>query len=104
LMSERSALVHSREVSKQKLNISVSGLVEHLQEREERIKVLSENENSYETLFTIAQKGYEGGVIGQFEYLAAKNAYYDARLRTLQVKQNYIEEMSTIEEKIGGIW
>lgn len=104
LMSERSALVHLREVSKQKLHISVRGLVEHLQEREERIKVLSENENSYETLFTIAQKGYEGGVIGQFEYLASKNAYYDVRLRTLQVKQNYIEEMSAIEEKLGGIW
>lgn len=104
LMSERSALIHMREVSKQKLHISVRGLVEHLQEREERIKVLSENENSYETLFTIAQKGYEGGVIGQFEYLASKNAYYDARLRTLQVKQNYIEEMSAIEEKLGGIW
>lgn len=104
LMSERSALVHSREVSKQKLHISVSGLVEHLQEREKRIKDLSENENSYETLFTIAQKGYEGGVIGQFEYLASKNAYYDARLRTLQVKQEYIDEMSAIEEKLGGIW
>ncbi|MDD2829624.1 MAG: TolC family protein [Sulfuricurvum sp.] len=104
LMSERSALAHSQEVNKQKLHISVRGLVEHLQEREERIKVLSENEKSYETLFTIAQKGYEGGVIGQFEYLASKNAYYDARLRTLQVKQNYIEEMSAIEEKIGGIW
>jgi outer membrane protein TolC len=104
LMSERSALVHLREVSKQKLRITVSGLVEHLEEREKAIKVLKDNENSYETLFMIAQKGYEGGVIGQFEYLASKNAYYDARLRTLQVKQNYIEEMSAIEEKIGGIW
>lgn len=104
LMSERSALVHLREVNKQKLQISVSGLVEHLKEREERIKILRENEQNYETLFLIAQKGYEGGVIGQFEYLASKNAYYDARLRTLQIKQNYIEEMSAIEEKIGGIW
>lgn len=104
LMSERSALVHLREVSKQKIQISVGGLVEHLKEREERIKIMRENEKNYETLFIIAQKGYEGGVIGQFEYLASKNAYYDARLRTLQIKQNYIEEMSVIEEKIGGIW
>lgn len=104
LMSERSALVTLREVSRQKLELSVRGLFEHLKEREENIKKLADNEKKYETLFTMAHKGYEGGVIGQFEYLASKNAYYDARLRTLQVKQNYIEEMSIIEEKTGGIW
>lgn len=104
LMSERSALVHLREVSKQKMELSIGGLVEHLGEREERIKVLRENEKHYETLFAMAQKGYEGGVMGQFEYLAAKNAYYDACLRTLEMKQNYIQEMSEIEEKIGRIW
>ena len=104
LMSERSALVHLRDVSKQKLHLSVSGLVEHLTEREERIKIVGENEKKYETLFMIAQKGYEGGVIGQFEYLASKNAYYEACLRTLELKQNYIEEMAAVEEKIGRIW
>jgi outer membrane protein TolC len=104
LMSERSALVNLREVSRQKLELSVKGLFEHLREREESINKLTENEKKYETLFTMAQKGYDGGVIGQFEYLASKNAYYEARLRTLQMKQNYIEEMSVIEEKIGEIW
>lgn len=104
LMSERSALVNLREVSRQKMELSVRGLFEHLKEREENIKILAGNEKKYETLFVMAHKGYEGGVIGQFEYLASKNAYYDARLRTLQVKQNYIEEMAAIEEKIGGIW
>lgn len=104
LMSERSALINLREVSRQKLELSIRGLFEHLKEREENIKILSENEKKYETLFAMAHKGYEGGVIGQFEYLASKNAYYDARLRTLQVKQNYIEEMAVFEEQIGGIW
>lgn len=104
LMSERSALVNVRDVIRQKLQLSVQGLFEHLKEREENIKKLADNEKKYETLFTMAHKGYEGGVIGQFEYLASKNAYYDARLRTLQMKQNYIEEMAVIEEKIGEIW
>ncbi|MBV5320952.1 MAG: TolC family protein [Sulfuricurvum sp.] len=104
LMSERSAIVHLREVSKQKLQLSVAGLVEHLGEREERINVLRENEKHYETLFAMAQKGYDGGVMGQFEYLASKNAYYDARLRTLELKQSYIQEMAEIEEKIGRVW
>lgn len=104
LMNERSALVNMREVSRQKLELSVQGLFDHLKERKENINVLRENEKKYETLFAMAHKGYEGGVIGQFEYLASKNAYYDARLRTLQVKQEYIEEMSAMEEKLGGIW
>ena len=42
--------------------------------------------------------------MGQFEYLASKNVYYDARLRTLELKQSYIQEMAEIEEKIGRIW
>lgn len=104
LMSERSALVHLLEITKQKLQLSVSAMLEHLGEREKRIQILGENEKEYETLFAMAQKGYEGGKMGQFEYLAAKNAYYDARLRTLELKQSYIEEMSEIEEKIGRIW
>lgn len=104
LMSERSTLLHVRDVTKQKLQLSLHGLLEHLKEREERIKVVRENEKHYETLFTMAQKGYEGGVIGQFEYLASKNAYYEARLHTLEMKQNYIEEMTVVEEKLGRIW
>lgn len=104
LMSERSALVHLLEVTKQKLQLSVSAMLEHLGEREKRIQTLIENEKEYETLFAMAQKGYEGGKMGQFEYLAAKSAYYDARLRTLELKESYIEEMSEIEKKIGRIW
>ncbi|OYZ62542.1 MAG: hypothetical protein B7Y17_04210, partial [Sulfuricurvum sp. 24-42-5] len=90
LMSERSALLHLSETTKQKLQLSVNGMLEHLGEREKRIQILGENEKEYETLFAMVQKGYEGGKMGQFEYLAAKNAYYDARLRTLELKQSYI--------------
>lgn len=104
LMSERSALVHLLEITKQKLQLGVGGMLEHLAEREKRIQILGENEKEYETLFAMAQKGYEGGKMGQFEYLAAKNAYYDARLRTLELKQSYIEEMNEIEKTIGRIW
>lgn len=104
LMSERSSLVHARDVVREKLQINIGGLIEHLREREERIGILGESEKQYEILFTMAQKGYEGGVIGQFEYLATKNDYYAARLRTLELKQNYINEMAAIEEKLGRIW
>lgn len=104
LMSERSTCLQLREVYAQKLQLGVDALLNHLVEREERINTLTENEKHYETLFTMAQKGYEGGKMGQFEYLAANNAYYEARLRTLDLKENYIQEVTEIEEKIGRIW
>lgn len=103
LMSERSALVQRREVSIQRLRLSVDALSDHLAEREQRIKEIVSTEKQYETLFTMAHKGLEGGVVTQFEYLSTKNAFYDHRLRALELKRSYIEEMSTIEEKIGEI-
>jgi len=103
LMSERSALVQRRDVSTQRLRLSVDALSDHLAEREQRIKEIVSTEKQYETLFTMAHKGLEGGVVTQFEYLSTKNAFYDHRLRALELKRSYIEEMSTIEEKIGGI-
>ncbi|MCK9371835.1 MAG: TolC family protein [Sulfuricurvum sp.] len=104
LMSERSALIAQREALKDKLRLRTYGALEHLAEREKRIKELRNNEKSYETLFHMAYKGFEGGVVPQFEYLAAKNAFYDARLRSVGLKNDYVEEMSTLEEKLGGVW
>jgi outer membrane protein TolC len=52
----------------------------------------------------MARKGYEAGVVSQFEYLATKNNYYDARLHTGELKRDYIIEMNGLEEKLGRIW
>lgn len=103
LMSERTALIHHRDVTAQKLRLSVDALSDHLYEREQRIKEMASAEKQYETLFTMSHKGLEGGVVTQFEYLSTKNAFYDHRLRAVELKRSYIEEMSEIEEKIGGI-
>lgn len=104
LMSERSAVIRQREATAEKLRLSVHGALEHLEEREKRIKELMAAEKSYENLFRMAHKGFEGGVVSQFEYLATKNAYYDARLRSVVLLSDYVEEMSAMEEKLGRIW
>ncbi|MFA5216601.1 TolC family protein [Sulfuricurvum sp.] len=104
LMSERSALIAQRNSAEGKLRVSVFGALEHLEERENRIKELMAAEKSYENLFRMAHKGFEGGVVSQFEYLATKNAFYDARLRSVALKADYVEEMSAMEEKLGRIW
>lgn len=104
LMSERSALFAQRNAVLAKLRLATYGALEHLGEREKRIGELIEAEKNYEQLFRMADKGFEGGVVTQFEYLAAKNAFYDARLRSITLKCDYVDEMSAMEEKLGRIW
>lgn len=104
LMSERSALIRQRDAEAAKLRLWVYGALEHFGERQKRIGELSAAEKNYESLFHMAQKGFEGGVVSQFEYLATKNAFYDARLRSVALKNEYVEEMSAMEEKLGRIW
>jgi len=104
LMSEKSALLHRREVTHQKLRMNIHTLLEHLETREKHFKESMVVQKHQKTLMEMAQKGYEAGVVSQFEYLATKNSYYDARLHTIELKREYIQEMSAMEEKLGRIW
>ncbi len=103
LMSERSSLLHQKAIRIDKLKIAVEGRLEHLKERERQINETADAEEQYKTLFQMAQKGMEGGVVTQFEYLAAKNAFYDARWRTIELHELYIGEMNEIEESLGDM-
>jgi outer membrane protein TolC len=103
-MSERSALVHRREVSAQKLQMNIHTLLEHLETRESQYNESLTAQKYQKTLMEMAQKGYESGVVAQFEYLATKNSYYDVRLRSVELKREYIQEMGAMEEKLGRIW
>jgi len=103
-MSERTAVVTQRDAALAKLRVRTMGSLEHLQEWEKRIKELVRAEKNYETLFGMAKKGFEGGVVPQFEYIAAQNTFYNARLHAVDLKTNYVTEMSAMEEKLGRIW
>lgn len=104
LMAEKSALLHRRDVTHQKLQMNIHTLLEHLQTREKRYKDSLVAQKYQKTLMEMAQKGYEAGVVSQFEYLSTKNSFYDMQLRAVELKREYIQEMSTMEEKLGRIW
>jgi len=104
LMAEKSALLHRRDVTHQKLQMNIHTLLEHLQTREKRYKDSLIAQKYQKTLMEMAQKGYEAGVVSQFEYLATKNSFYDMKLRAVELKREYIQEMSGMEEKLGRIW
>jgi outer membrane protein TolC len=104
LMSEKSAMLHRRDVTSQKLRMNIHTLLEHLETREKRFNEAIVAQKHQKILMEMAQKGYEGGVVSQYEYLATKNSYYDGRLHTIELKREYIQEMSAMEEKLGRIW
>lgn len=104
LMAEKSALLHRRDITHQKLQMNIHTLLEHLQTREKRYQDSLTAQKYQKTLMEMAQKGYEAGVVSQFEYLATKNSFYDTQLRTVEIKREYIQEMSAMEEKLGRIW
>ncbi|MBV5335373.1 MAG: TolC family protein [Sulfuricurvum sp.] len=104
LMAEKSALLHRRDVTHQKLQMNIHTLLEHLQTREKRYNDSLTAQKYQKTLMEMAQKGYEAGVVSQFEYLSTKNSFYDMQLRAVELKREYIQEMSAMEEKLGRIW
>lgn len=104
LMAEKSALLHRRDVTHQKLQMNIHTLLEHLQTREKRYKDSLTAQKYQKTLMEMAQKGYEAGVVSQFEFLSTKNSFYDMQLRAVELKREYIQEMSAMEEKLGRIW
>lgn len=103
LMSQRSALEHQKNNVHTKIRLGIEALSEHLKEREEMIRKSDETHKQYEILFSMAQKAFEGGVITQFEYLATKREYYDARLRSVDLREEYIDEMYELESRLGGV-
>lgn len=103
LMSERSALEHQKKNIQSKILLGAEALSEHLKEREEMIRKSDETYKRFETLFAMAQKAFEGGVMSQFEYLATKAEYYDARLRSIDLREEYIDEMYELENRLGVV-
>lgn len=77
------------------------GIDEQLRHLQEQIQALTRETPRYEALATMAQKGFEGGVISQFEYLATKNGVYEHQLRIVALKQTYIETLRQAEETLG---
>lgn len=104
LMSEKSAILHRRDITRKKLQMNIHTLLEHLQTREQQYNDAVLAQQQLKNLLGIVAKGYMGGVASQFEYLVAKNNYYDAKLRGVDLKRQYIEEMAAMEEKLGRIW
>jgi outer membrane protein TolC len=57
-----------------------------------------QSERLYKSVFEMTAKGYEGGIVSVFEYLNAKNGYFDALAKTVSYKKEYTEEIAKLEK------
>ena len=104
LMTQRSAIVHQKALVKEKLEATVRHSFDRLGSIETMIGNAEKSERDYEQLYRMAEKGFEGGIVGLFEYLDTKNRFYQAKIDTIALKQEYVEEAAQMEEKLGGTW
>lgn len=104
LMAQRSALIRQRELAEEKLRLALSYSLPRLLEIQHAIEESASVEKQHESLYRMAHKGFEGGVVSLFEYLETKNRFYAALRETIQLKEGYVEEVARMEEKMGGTW
>lgn len=104
LMALRSALSYQKEIRIQKIRMTLIQSFARLGEMERLIDESVLAQSRQETLYTIAKKGFEGGVVSLFEYLDTKNRFYNSRIETLRLKRGYVEETALMEEQLGGIY
>jgi len=104
LMAQRSSLVHQKNLSTEKLRAALNHSFSRLNQLQQMIQESSNVEKRHEALYQMAKKGFEGGVVGLFEYLETRNRFYGSRMETLRLKRDYTEEVAAMEEKMGGTW
>ncbi|MFZ5373951.1 MAG: TolC family protein [Campylobacterota bacterium] len=104
LMAMRSATAAQKELAARKLSIATEQSFRKLGELERLIGEAEAMQKRHEALYSMAFKGFEGGITGLFEYLETKNRFYAAQIETLRLKRDYADEMAKTEEKLGRIW
>jgi len=101
LMTQKSSLVHASVMTAKKLQMHLNVLLEHLHFKEKRYNDALNAQETKKNLLTMSQKGYEAGVVSQFEHIATQKEYFESRLLCLELKRDYVNELAQLEEKLG---
>lgn len=103
LMKSKSALLEQKEITSKRMLLNINTLLEHLKNRQKQYDDSLKAQEVHSKLLNITTKGYLGGVVPQYEFLATKNSYFEAKMTTLEHKSHYSAELAVIEEKLGRI-
>ncbi len=103
LRARLDAVTRKQKVLQDTLSIMAKMESQRVVELEKKIKNSIANEELYKLVFDMTAKGYENGVVSLFEYLAAKNAYFDSTIKTIAYKKEYVEEIAKLEKVFAGV-
>lgn len=103
LRARLDALARKQKVLQDTLSIMAKMESQRVVELEKKIKNSIANEELYKSVFDMTAKGYEGGAVSLFEYLAAKNGYFDSMIKTIAYKKEYVEEIAKLERVFAGV-
>jgi outer membrane protein TolC len=101
LMTQKSSLIHASVMTAKKLQMHLNVLLDHLHFKEKRYNDALKTQETKKNLLNMSQKGYEAGVVSQFEYIATHKEYFESRLLCLELKRDYVNELAQLEEKLG---
>lgn len=103
LMSLRDGAIRKEHLLKERLKLSAKVASEKVRKIKENIVLLQGSEQQYESLYQMTKKGFDGGVISLFEFLASKNRYFEALSKTISYKKEYVIQITKIEESFARI-
>jgi outer membrane protein TolC len=101
LMTQKSSLIHASVMTAKKLQMHLNVLLDHLHFKEKRYNDALKTQETKKNLLNMSQKGYEAGVVSQFEHIATQKEYFESRLLCLELKRDYVNELAQLEEKLG---
>lgn len=97
------AITKKQKIIQDMLTMMAKAETQRLRELEKKISVSTQSERLYKSVFDMTAKGYENGVVSVFEYLNAKNGYFDALAKTITYKKEYVEEIAKLEKVFTGV-
>lgn len=97
------AVTKKQKIIQDTLAMMAKAETQRLHELEKKILTSMQSERLYKSVFEMTAKGYEGGIVSVFEYLNAKNGYFDALAKTVSYKKEYTEEIAKLEKVFTGV-
>ncbi len=103
LMSLRDAAIRKEQILQERLKLNAKAASEKIRKIQDLILSSQQSELQYKSLYEMTKKGFDGGALSLFEFLASKNRYFEALSKTISYKKEYVLEIARLEESVARI-
>ena len=102
-MSLRDAAIRKEQILQERLKLNAKAASEKIRKIQDLILSSQQSELQYKSLYEMTKKGFDGGALSLFEFLASKNRYFEALSKTISYKKEYVLEIARLEESVARI-